>query len=124
MPTYEYECQKCGHRFEEFQSMKDAALTKCPKCKGKLKRLVGAGAGFIFKGSGFYTTDYRSSSYQEKKKSSESSAKPAESAKSEGAKPEGAKSEGAKSEGAKSEGAKAEPKPSRAESKPPKQKDA
>ena len=58
MPTYEYECQKCGHRFEEFQSMKDAALTKCPKCKGKLKRLVGAGAGFLFKGSGFYTTDY------------------------------------------------------------------
>ena len=110
MPTYEYECQKCGHRFEEFQSMKDAHLAKCPKCKGKLKRLIGAGAGFIFKGSGFYTTDYRSSSYQEKKKSSESSGKPAES--------------GTKSEGAKSEGAKTEPKPAKAESKPPKQKDA
>lgn len=118
MPTYEYECQKCGHRFEEFQSMKDAPLAKCPKCKGKLKRLVGAGAGFIFKGSGFYTTDYRSSSYQEKKKSSESSGKPAES-KSEGSKPEGAKSESAKPEGSKTE-----PKPAKAESKPPKRKDA
>lgn len=68
MPTYEYECQKCGHRFEEFQSMKDAPLAKCPQCKGKLKRLIGAGAGFLFKGSGFYTTDYRSSSYGDKKK--------------------------------------------------------
>jgi putative FmdB family regulatory protein len=68
MPTYEYECQKCGHRFEEFQSMKDAPLTKCPKCKGKLKRLIGAGAGFLFKGSGFYVTDYRSSSYEKGKK--------------------------------------------------------
>jgi putative FmdB family regulatory protein len=117
MPTYEYECQKCGHRFEEFQSMKDAHLTKCPKCKGKLKRLIGAGAGFLFKGSGFYTTDYRSSSYQEKKKSTESSPKPAESAKSEGSKSEGAK-------GAKSEGAKAEAKPAKTESKPAKKQDS
>lgn len=68
MPTYEYECQKCGHRFEEFQSMKDAPLARCPKCKGKLKRLIGAGAGLLFKGSGFYITDYRSSGYSEKKK--------------------------------------------------------
>jgi putative FmdB family regulatory protein len=92
MPTYEYECQKCGHRFEEFQSMKDAALTKCPVCKGKLKRLVGAGAGFLFKGSGFYATDYRSSSYKEKKKgdapassgeSKSESAKPADKPKPE-----------------------------------------
>ena len=68
MPTYDYECSKCGHRFEEFQSMKDKPLTKCPKCGGKVKRLIGTGAGFLFKGSGFYITDYRSSSYQEKKK--------------------------------------------------------
>jgi len=68
MPTYEYECQKCGHRFEEFQSMKDAPLTKCPQCKGKVKRLIGAGAGLIFKGSGCYITDYRSSGYSDKKK--------------------------------------------------------
>ena len=68
MPTYEYECQKCGHRFEEFQSMKDAPLSKCPQCRGKVKRLIGAGAGLLFKGSGFYTTDYRSAGYSEKKK--------------------------------------------------------
>ena len=70
MPTYEYECPKCGVRFEEFQSMKDAPLTKCPtpKCRGKVKRLIGAGAGLLFKGSGFYITDYRSSSYKDKKK--------------------------------------------------------
>ena len=77
MPTYEYECQKCGHRFEEFQSMKDAPLSKCPKCKGKLKRLIGAGAGFLFKGSGFYITDYRSSGYSEKKKSDAGATAPA-----------------------------------------------
>ncbi len=79
MPTYDYECQKCGHRFEEFQSMKDKPLTRCPQCRGKVKRLIGTGAGFLFKGSGFYTTDYRSSAYQEKKKkeSGSPSAKPA-----------------------------------------------
>jgi len=73
MPTYEYHCQKCGQNFEFFQSMKDRPLRECPKeaCRlpkwghGKVKRLLGTGAGLIFKGSGFYTTDYRSSSYQE-----------------------------------------------------------
>ena len=64
MPTYEYECAKCEHRFETFQSMRDAPLKKCPKCGGKVKRLLGTGAGIIFKGQGFYQTDYRSSSYQ------------------------------------------------------------
>ncbi len=60
MPTYEYECEACGHAFEEFQSMSDAALRKCPKCKKmKLQRLIGSGAGIIFKGSGFYETDYK-----------------------------------------------------------------
>jgi len=60
MPTYEYACQKCGHEFEHFQSMSAASLRKCPKCgKSSLKRLVGAGAGLIFKGSGFYITDYK-----------------------------------------------------------------
>jgi putative FmdB family regulatory protein len=68
MPTYEYECLKCGHKFEEFQSMTAKPLTKCPVCKGKVKRLIGAGAGFLFKGSGFYTTDYRSSNYKDTKK--------------------------------------------------------
>jgi putative FmdB family regulatory protein len=60
MPTYEYVCSKCGHQFEKFQSMRDEPLRKCPKCsKAALKRLVGGGAGLIFKGSGFYITDYR-----------------------------------------------------------------
>ncbi len=60
MPTYEYECENCGHAFEEFQAMSDKPLKKCPKCaKLKLQRLIGAGAGIIFKGSGFYETDYK-----------------------------------------------------------------
>ena len=60
MPTYEYECDNCQHAFEEFQSMSDKALRKCPKCgKLKLRRLIGAGAGIIFKGTGFYETDYK-----------------------------------------------------------------
>ena len=62
MPTYEYKCTKCGHRFEIFQSMKDEPLTTCPVCKGKIKRLIGAGAGPIFKGTGFYQTDYKNPS--------------------------------------------------------------
>jgi putative FmdB family regulatory protein len=76
MPTYEYECAKCGKTFEVFQSMKDEPLKTCPnkKCKGKVKRLLGTGAGLIFKGSGFYITDYRSEGYkQAAKKDSASS---------------------------------------------------
>lgn len=64
MPTYEYECTKCQQPFEMFQSMRDAPIKKCPKCGGKVKRLLGTGAGIIFKGKGFYQTDYRSSSYK------------------------------------------------------------
>lgn len=65
MPTYQYECGACKHSFEELQSMKDDALTKCPKCKKKkLQRLMGTGAGLLFKGSGFYITDYRSDTYK------------------------------------------------------------
>ncbi len=67
MPTYEYECKKCG-QFELFQSIKDEKLKRCPTCKGAVKRLMGSGAGIIFKGTGFYQTDYRSSSYQSKAK--------------------------------------------------------
>ena len=60
MPTYQYECSGCGHSFEILQSMKDAKLRKCPECgKFKLNRLIGTGAGVIFKGSGFYATDYK-----------------------------------------------------------------
>lgn len=65
MPTYEYVCDACGHQFDEFQSMKDEPLKKCPSCKkSKLRRLFGTGAAVIFKGSGFYQTDYRSESYK------------------------------------------------------------
>ena len=62
MPTYDYECQKCKHIFEVFQSMADKRLEKCPKCGGKVKRLISGGAGVIFKGSGFYETDYKKKS--------------------------------------------------------------
>ena len=63
MPTYEYACEKCGNHFEIFQSMKDDPLKTCPKCKKPaLKRLLGTGAGLIFKGSGFYITDYKKKS--------------------------------------------------------------
>lgn len=62
MPTYEYECQECGKRLEAFQSMRDTPLATCPACGGKLKRLIGAGAAVIFKGSGVYATDYGRSS--------------------------------------------------------------
>ncbi len=77
MPTYEYECTKCGHEMEAFQSMKDAPLKKCPACgRPALRRKVGGGAGLIFKGSGFYITDYKKTSGA-KKESAES--KPASS---------------------------------------------
>jgi putative FmdB family regulatory protein len=73
MPTYEYACEKCGQNFDAFQLMRDEPFRECTKelCRlprwghGKVKRLLGTGAGIIFKGSGFYTTDYRSSSYKE-----------------------------------------------------------
>ena len=68
MPTYEYQCQQCKKRHEAFQSITAKPLTRCPKCKGRLKRLLGSGSGFLFKGSGFYITDYRSQSYRDAKK--------------------------------------------------------
>lgn len=65
MPTYDYKCNACDHRFELFQSMKDAPKRKCPSCgKNALERLIGTGAAILFKGSGFYETDYRSESYK------------------------------------------------------------
>ena len=69
MPTYDYVCDACGHEFEEFQMMSAKPLRKCPECnKNKLRRLIGTGAGIIFKGSGFYETDYRSDGYNKDKK--------------------------------------------------------
>src|SRR3954464_10349138 len=78
MPTYDYKCNACGHRMELFQSMKDSPKRKCPECgKNALERLIGTGAALIFKGSGFYQTDYRSESY---KKAAEAEKNPAGSA--------------------------------------------
>ncbi len=78
MPNYDYECEKCRKRFEVFQSMNDPKLTDCPEpgCGGTVKRLLGTGGGIIFKGSGFYQTDYRSSSYQAGAKAEGSASSP------------------------------------------------
>lgn len=64
MPTYHYRCGKCAHEFDQFQSIMDDALTDCPECDGKIVRVISGGAGVIFKGSGFYQTDYRKQSYR------------------------------------------------------------
>ena len=89
MPTYEYECTKCGHEFELFESITAEPTKKCPECRGKVKRLLGTGAGIIFKGSGFYQTDYRSDGY---KKSADAD-KPASKGSSDSKKDAGTKSD-------------------------------
>ncbi len=87
MPTYEYICENCGYEFEQFQAIKAKPIRKCPACgKRELKRLIGSGSGIIFKGSGFYQTDYRSESYKkgeksEKTKTESKDAKPSEKTK-------------------------------------------
>ena len=84
MPTYEYECQKCGHHFELFQSITAEPVKDCPKCQGPVQKLISGGGGLLFKGSGFYTTDYRSSEYKSKtKQESQSESKSSESKSSE-----------------------------------------
>lgn len=95
MPTYAYVCERCGHELEVFQSITAKALRKCPQCgKASLKRLIGTGAGIIFKGSGFYCTDYRSDGYKTAAqkdtgipKDAKGETKPASAAKSEGTAP-------------------------------------
>ncbi|MFM8188626.1 MAG: FmdB family zinc ribbon protein [Pirellula sp.] len=82
MPTYDYECDACGHRFELFQSISADPEKKCPQCKKlKLRRLIGTGAAVVFKGSGFYQTDYRSDSYK-KSAAADGSSSSSDSAKS------------------------------------------
>jgi putative FmdB family regulatory protein len=124
MPTYEYECLRCKKNFDAFQSMKDNAYATCPqdKCqmktwgKGKVKRLLGAGAGLIFKGSGFYITDYRSEGYKSAAKSDASAAAPAAPAstpesknKAESNSKSKAKSEGGSSDSSKNSKSKSSP---------------
>lgn len=94
MPTYDYECQACNHTLEVFQGINEPLLKKCPACgKSKLKRLFGTGAAIVFKGSGFYQTDYRSDSYKKAAKSDQAGGE----SKSSDSKPKEAKAE-AKSE--------------------------
>ena len=76
MPTYEYECQQCGHHFEELQSFKDEPLSECPKCGGKVRRLISQGAGLIFRGEGFYVTDYARKNQPKPRESSCDNEKP------------------------------------------------
>jgi putative FmdB family regulatory protein len=122
MPTYEYQCEACGHKFDRFQSIKAEPIKKCPECgKNKVKRLISIGAGMIFKGSGFYITDYRDKSYTEQAKaeSGGGGSKDGES-KSDAAKPaaEKAASGGSESSSSSSESKPTTPAPSKSESKP------
>ena len=84
MPTYDYECPKCSHTFEEFQSITAEPLTKCPQkgCRGRVKRLIGTGGGLLFKGTGFYITDYRSDNYKQGEKAAKKDSTPKTESKS------------------------------------------
>lgn len=98
MPTYEYECQECGYLFEKFQSMTAKPLRKCPKCNGKVQRLISTGAAVIFKGSGFYETDYKRASVSSQGASDTSEAAKTESTSETKAKKSDSKSTSTKKE--------------------------
>lgn len=123
MPTYEYKCDACGNRFERFQSITAAPLKQCPACgKNRVQRLIGKGAGLIFKGSGFYITDYRSDGYKEKAKAESGSS----DAKSSDAKPSTNGSPSESKSASKSEAApapKADSSSKKSQSKPAAKKD-
>ncbi len=86
MPTYQYRCKECSHEFSEFQSITADPLSTCPECGGAVQRLISGGAGFLFKGDGFYTTDYRSENYKKAEKADKDSS----STKTDGSKSDGA----------------------------------
>lgn len=117
MPTYDYKCRACGHAFELFQSMTEPVKRKCPKCaKSALERLIGTGAALLFKGSGFYQTDYRSDSYT---KAAEADKKPASDTKTDaGAKPGASSDAKAGADGKAKPETKPEPKPAAAPERP------
>ena len=126
MPTYEYLCGACDHTFEEFQSITAKSLRKCPACgRPKLKRLIGTGAGVIFKGSGFYETDYRSESYKkgEKAEKDKTDSSKSDSGKSESSKSDSTKSDSTKSESTKSDSSTSESTKSKSSGKSPGKKD-
>ena len=114
MPTYDYQCQACGHSWELFQSMNDDPVKSCPKCKKrKAKRLLGVGAGLIFKGTGFYETDYKNKSGGEKKEgSSDSDSGSSDSSDSSKSSDSGKSSDSSKSSDSKSSSTKKESKKS------------
>jgi putative FmdB family regulatory protein len=108
MPTYDYRCTKCKHRFELFHSISDDAVKRCPRCKAKATRVPGAGAGLLFKGSGFYITDYRSKSYHDKAKQEGGGASSAGESKPKSESKPGARGE-SKPSGTKKPGGKSDP---------------
>jgi putative FmdB family regulatory protein len=98
MPTYDYICDNCGHEFEAFESIKADPQKDCPECQTpKLRRKIGAGAAILFKGSGFYQTDYRSESYKKAAKAEKSSSEPSGGSKGESSKTDAPKSDSGKS---------------------------
>jgi putative FmdB family regulatory protein len=123
MPTYEYKCDACGHQFERFQSITAAPVKRCPECgKSKVRRLISTGAGLIFKGSGFYITDYRDKSYTDQAKS-ESGGRSGGATDSKDSKSETKSETKAESKPAETPAKKAETKPApKSETKSPKKK--
>jgi putative FmdB family regulatory protein len=129
MPTYEYKCDACGTKFERFQSITADPIKKCPKCgKNKVRRLISTGAGLIFKGSGFYITDYRDKSYADKAKAESSGGDKKESGDSKTDTKSDTKTDTktetkAESQSSEKTPAKSESKPAKTESKPRKKRE-
>ncbi len=103
MPTYEYKCLDCGIQFDRFQSITEDPIQECPECSGRTKRLIGAGAGLIFKGSGFYITDYRSEGYKESAKKDKDSSSSSDGADSKSGDSKGGDSKSSDSKSTKTE---------------------